>query len=79
MWERRVDRVVVGIISSLVEDPRKCSLVRVHWGFREEEDIWGVEVHEGDHVGQGGALVAYCFVFRVKIDSSVRWEWAGCG
>ncbi len=51
-WGRRVDRVVVGFISSLVEDPRKFSLVRVHWDFREEEDIWGVDVQEGDHVGQ---------------------------
>ena len=58
-WGRRVDRVVVGFISSMLEDPSKCSLVRVHWGFREEEYVWGVEVEEGDHVGQGGALVAY--------------------
>ena len=58
-WGRRVDHVVVGFIISVVEDPRQCSLVRVHWCFRKEEDIWGVEVQEGDHVCQRGALVAY--------------------
>ena len=58
-WRRRVDRVVVGFISSVVEDPRQCSLMRAHWCFREEEDIWGVEVQESDQVGQRGALVAY--------------------
>ncbi len=60
-WGWRVDRVVVGFISSVFEDPRQCSLVRVHWCFREEEDIWGVKVQEGDQVGQGGALVADFF------------------
>jgi hypothetical protein len=34
-------------------------MVRVHRGFREEEDVWSVAVQKGDHVGQGGALVAY--------------------
>ena len=58
-WGRRVNRVVVGFISSVIEDPCQCAMVRVHWGFREEEDVWSVEVQEGDHVGQGGALVAY--------------------
>ena len=43
-WGRRVDRVVVGFISSMLEDPSECSLVRVHWDFREEEDVRGVEV-----------------------------------
>ena len=71
--------MVVGFIAALVEDPCEGSLVRVHWGFREEEDIRSVDVQEGDHVGQGGALVTHFLVFMVKIGSSVLWGWVGSG
>jgi hypothetical protein len=51
-WGRCVDRVVVGFISPVTEDPRQCPLVRMQWGFCEEEDVWSVRVQKGDQVGQ---------------------------
>jgi hypothetical protein len=37
-------RVVVDFVSFVAEDLGECPLVWVQWGFREKEDVRGMEV-----------------------------------
>ncbi len=53
--------MVVGFVFSVAEDLGKRPLARVHGGFREEKDVWGVKVYQCDHIRQRGAVVFRVF------------------
>lgn len=62
-WERAFRRwgvtlMVVYFVASIAEGLCECPLMRVHGGFREQEDVRSVSVEHGDHVGEGGTIMS---------------------